>query len=206
MPIMRNIVLGTLVAALIVAVPISYKRWRDRDTRNFHVVQEGVLYRSGQLPLARLQQIVSAYGIRTVISLRDGSKRADEQEEAWISTQPGLKFERIPYRSWWPDVDGKIPGDESVATFRKIMDDPANYPVLVHCFAGIHRTGTMCAVFRMDYQGWTNAQAIAEMRVMGYTVLDDHEDVLAYVTNYRPPHAAKAVRGEPALFRKPAGP
>ena len=39
--------------------------------------------------------------------------------------------------------------------FLAVMDNRANYPVLVHCFAGIHRTGTMCAVFRMEYHGWS---------------------------------------------------
>ncbi len=61
------------------------------------------------------------------------------------------------------------------------MDDPANYPVLIHCYAGIHRTGTMCAIFRMDYQGWTNDEAMNEMRTFGDTMLDDHEDILGYL-------------------------
>ncbi len=34
------------------------------------------------------------------------------------------------------------------------------------------------------------------MRAMGYTVLDDHEDVLGYLTSYRPPICGKIV---PAL-------
>ena len=88
-----------------------------------------------------------------------------------------LNFKCIPPRQWLPDSTGKIPGDHSVAEFRKVMDDPANHPVLVHCFAGIHRTGAMCAVFRMDYQGWTNDEAMSEMRTLGYTMLEDHDDV-----------------------------
>ena len=74
------------------------------------------------------------------------------------------------------------------------MDDPANYPVLVHCYAGIHRTGTMCAVFRMDYQGWTNDEAMNEMRTFGYSMLDDHEDILSYLTRYHPPRDRKKIR------------
>ena len=34
------------------------------------------------------------------------------------------------------------------------MDDPDSYPVLIHCNAGLNRTGVMVAVYRMEYQGW----------------------------------------------------
>jgi hypothetical protein len=34
-------------------------------------------------------------------------------------------------------------------SFLAVMDEPANGPVLVHCFAGRDRTGSMCAVYRL---------------------------------------------------------
>jgi tyrosine-protein phosphatase SIW14 len=181
-----------LIALLMIAGPLCYKSWHDREYRNFRVVEEGVLYRSGQLPLPRLTQLVSNHGIRTIVCLREGNDPHDQLEEAWANVKT-VKFVRIPPRSWYPDATGKIPGDASLKTFREVMDDPANYPVLVHCFAGIHRTGLMCAVFRMDYQGWSNAEAMSEMRAMGYTILGDHEDVLGYLTNYRPPTGTRKV-------------
>jgi len=102
---------------------------------------------------------------------------------------------RIRPPSWSVDATGKIPADSALQAFRDVMDDPAKYPVLVHCFAGYHRTGAMCAVFRMDYQGWSNDEAIAEMRVLGYQV--DHEDVLGYLTKYRAPTAGRNVLAIP---------
>jgi tyrosine-protein phosphatase SIW14 len=198
---MRNIVFGTLIALLLVAGPLGYKRWHDREHRNFYVVEEGVLYRSGQLSVERLRQVVNDHGIRTVISLREGSKPDDQHEEAWVKSS-GRKFVRIQPPQWFPDNDGKIPAEASLKRFREVMEDPANYPVLVHCFAGYHRTGAMCAVFRMDYQRWTNAEAMAEMRLMGYTILDDHEDVRTYLTNYRPPQPAKLLSVTPASHKK----
>src|SRR5205809_65432 len=98
-----SFIFGCLIATMMFAAPLGYKRWHDREYRNFHVVQDGVLYRSGQLPLARLQQMVSQYGIRTVVSLRDGSQTADEQEEVWVKAK-ALKFVRIPYRDWNADA------------------------------------------------------------------------------------------------------
>ena len=42
---------------------------------------------------------------------------------------------------------------------------------------------------RQEVIAWTNEQAMAEMRTMGYSILDDHEDVQGFMINYRPPHA-----------------
>jgi tyrosine-protein phosphatase SIW14 len=199
------VVCGTLLAFVMIAAPFEYKRWHDHEDRNFRVVDDGVLYRSGQLPLPRLQKAVANYGIRTVISLRDSDKPTDQDEEAWAKAK-GLNFVRLPYLLWWPDADGKIPAEKNIKAFRAIMDDPANYPVLVHCFAGIHRTGTMCAIYRMDYQGWTNDQAMKEMRVMGYSLLDEHEDVRGYLTKYRPPQAERPIRAIETSHKKNPGP
>jgi protein tyrosine/serine phosphatase len=66
------------------------------------------------------------------------------------------------------------------------MADPKNYPVLVHCFAGIHRTGAYTAIYRMEFEGWSNAKAIAEVKACGYTNLDDEWDILNYLERYRP--------------------
>ena len=82
------------------------------------------------------------------------------------------------------------------------MDDPANYPVLIHCKAGLHRTGVMVAVYRMEYQAWTSHEAISEMKAHGFGDFGATA-ANAYVTQYlltyrrglRPAHAA----GRPAV-------
>ena len=76
------------------------------------------------------------------------------------------------------------------------MDNPDNYPVLIHCFAGIHRTGAFCAIYRMEYEGWTNAEAIEELRACGYSNLDDEWDILGYLEQYRRSRAPRAVGTE----------
>src|SRR5688572_16350410 len=111
-----------LIALLMVGGPLGYKYWHDRDFRNFRVVEEGILYRSGQLPIHRLNQIVINYGIRTVVCLREGNDPVDQQEEHWVDFK-GRKFVRLPPRQWYPDASGSVPAEENLQKFRAVMDD-----------------------------------------------------------------------------------
>ncbi|HYV39841.1 MAG TPA: tyrosine-protein phosphatase, partial [Gemmataceae bacterium] len=86
----------------------------------------------------------------------------------------------------WDAPDGSVPNEVSVIKFREIMSNPANYPVLVHCLAGKHRTGAMCAVFRMEFDHWSNEQAIDELKLYGYDNVEEHLDLLGYLERYQP--------------------
>jgi protein tyrosine/serine phosphatase len=76
----------------------------------------------------------------------------------------------------------------AIEEFLALMDDPANYPVLIHCKAGLHRTGCMVAVYRMEYQGWSPQEALRELKANGFGewVSDASNDyIVQYVTTYR---------------------
>ena len=66
------------------------------------------------------------------------------------------------------------------------MSDPANYPVLIHCFAGIHRTGAYCAIYHIEQDHWSNDRAIDDLMAHGYYNLAGEEDICGYLHNYRP--------------------
>ena len=193
MPRFLPYLLGTLLAVLLIAGPIGYASYRSTHFRNLHVVREGVLYRSGQLSRFGLQCTIHDHNIKTVVTLRDAlypdQAPPDRTEEAYCRAQE-INYYRISPRNWWAP-DGSVPAEEGVRQFREIMDNPNNYPVLVHCFAGIHRTGAYCAIYRMEYQHWSNAQAIAEMRALGYRDLEDEWDLLTYLEEYVPRWRAK---------------
>jgi protein tyrosine/serine phosphatase len=178
-----NLVGCVVVVALVVAPPLLAVRQKTQ-TRNLRVVREGVLYRSGQMTAEGLRRMIHDYGIRTVVNLRDGIAALDVAEEKFCDAEQ-VRFVRLP-PLLWAEVDGAVPVEQNMRVFREVMSDPGNYPVLVHCFAGIHRTGGYCAVYRMEFEGWGNEQAIAELRGCGYTVIERHKDILGYLERYRP--------------------
>jgi protein tyrosine/serine phosphatase len=176
--------LGSLIVFALITTPIALAVHQQAQTRNFRVVRPGVLYRSGQMTKDGLKRILNDYRIKTVISLRDGLTARDKAEEEFCNSEE-ITFVRI-LPSQWGDVGGSVPVEAGVRKFRAIMSDPSNYPVLVHCFAGIHRTGAYCAIYRMEIEHWSNARAIAEMKACGYTNLDEELDILGYMEQYRP--------------------
>src|SRR5439155_25412452 len=93
----------------------------------------------------------------------------------------------------------RVPYDRppAIDRFLALMDDPETYPVLLHCRAGLHRTGVMVAVYRMEYQGWSHEQAYEEMKANGFadwpcTTANDY--MTQYIDCFQ-----RVIRNEPAL-------
>ncbi len=191
MPRWLQYVFAACIAALLVGGPCAYARYRHHTLRNFHVVREGVLYRSGQLSLDGLKRVIHDHRIRTVVTLRYAQNPDDlppDWEEEEYCRKEEINYFRLPQKPW-EGPGGTVPNEVNVVKFREIMNDPANYPVLVHCLAGKHRTGAMCAIFRMEKDRWSNQQAIDELALYGYDNVGDHLDLLGYLARYRPTSA-----------------
>jgi len=113
-------------------------------------------------------------GIRTVVNLR----HFHGDSEGELVRAAGMRYERIPLEST------DAPEPEQIRRFFAIVDDPAAQPVYVHCLHGVDRTGTMVALYRMEVERWSNADAIAEMEHFGaHSIL---HDLRRFVGNYRP--------------------
>lgn len=130
------------------AQPIALK-----GVPNLHKVS-GFLYRSAQ-PSAEGMANLKKMGIKTIVNLR-----AFHSDRARIG-KTGLKYEHIFMKTWHPE-------QEDVVRFLKIVTNPDNTPVLVHCQHGSDRTGTMSAIYRVVVEGWTKQEAIDEMTKGGF--------------------------------------
>ncbi len=175
---------GATLVGLLIAGPVAFAFHQQARMRNFRVVRDGVLYRSGQMSLAGLKRAIHDYGIRTVVSLRDEDRPDDLAEEAFCRKEE-INFYRLPPRHW-DTTDGPAEVEPNVCKWRDIISDPENYPILVHCFAGIHRTGAYVAIYHMERDHWGNDEAIADLIANGYTTLGGDLDLLGYLEQYRP--------------------
>ncbi len=120
---------------------------------NLHKVSE-TLYRSAQPSLEGLKNL-KALGIETIVNLRSFHSDRDEIGDA------GLAYEHIYMKAWHPE-------EEEAVRFLKIVTNPRQSSVLVHCQHGADRTGTMCALYRITVQGWSKEEALKEMMQGGF--------------------------------------
>jgi protein tyrosine/serine phosphatase len=187
MRLIRHALVVAVFLTCGLAIPYGYYRYQQREYRNFRVVTPGRLYRSGQLTPTGLARIVEEYGIRTVITLREEDGRDDSHWEKQFCSERDIVFVRIPAREYW-SRHGPAPARKSVSRFLQVLGDPDRYPppILVHCFAGEHRTGAFCAIYRMEIEGWSNEEAMAEMKRCGYGNLEKEWDVRTFLRLYRP--------------------
>jgi tyrosine-protein phosphatase SIW14 len=183
---MRTILALTVLAG-VVGLPIFHARHADQRYRNFRVVDPGVLYRSGQMPEDALERTLREYGIRTVISLRDsytGGIPPDQAEEEFCKAN-GIRFFRIS-PAGWSAPDGSVPAKAGVEEFVAILRQREQLkPILVHCFAGVHRTGAQCAIYRMEFNGWPAEKAIQEMREVQPRRSTFEDDMLSFLRAYK---------------------
>src|SRR4051794_16738895 len=125
---------AVLLASLVAAVPAVYGPWKEGRYRNFRAVEDGVLYRSGQLPPDVFARVMTEYRVRTVVSLRDSYTKGeppDAREQDYCEAN-GLRHVRISPEKWSSPV-GTVPAAAGVNEFLRLMADPAvPKPVLVH--------------------------------------------------------------------------
>ena len=140
--------------------------------KNFGRINEN-FYRGAQ-PQQRDIGDLAAMGIKSVIDLQeDGESREPE----WVESA-GMKFFRIGLS------DKSSPSPDNAEQFLKIVNDPVNQPVFIHCHGGRHRAGAMTAVYRMTHDGWSADRAYQEMKRYEFESGFGHGALRAYVYDY----------------------
>lgn len=199
----RPLLCGASVLALVLvsAVVLWYAGAAHQFTpRNFGAVQAGSLYRSGQISPRMLAPTFTKYGIDTVIFL-SGDNLARDFVRAEIAVCQQMGIERIN-RPLAGDGTGHvqkyIDALTDVITARR-----QGKQVLVHCHTGSQRTGAYFAFHRLLIDGWTPAEAKAELLNYGHDPKDNPK-LIPYVNQNLPVIAqALADRGLIAEVRHP---
>ncbi|WP_263144879.1 tyrosine-protein phosphatase [Pseudomonas sp. RIT-PI-AD] len=132
--------------------PVEWAQLIDKRL-NLYRMQPG-LYRSA-LPDGAAQPLLEALGVVTLINLHQAS------DADWLR-DPRIRQVHLPLRT------RHIDDADVIQVLRSIREAQANGPVLIHCKHGQDRTGLIAAMYRILYQGWSKAQALAEMHQAGF--------------------------------------
>lgn len=169
LPFLAALVLGLgLVSATRGDVPAEAVPLTRPGVRNLGRVTP-TLYRGGNFVPDGVQSIVDL-GVKTVVSLR-WSPRKGERDSCAIHGIAYHNFRMSPELA--PDP----------AVIDSVLDilRNADAPVFVHCTAGDHRTGTVCALYRIRVQGWSQKRAWAEQEAFGFGPPERHPQLFRFV-------------------------
>lgn len=165
----RRAIWAILVVLLAGGVVVKYGRHYFFPKR-FAVVVPGELYRSGYLEPWPLERVIRQYRLKTVLCLLgDEPDMPDQRKEEDVLAREHVELIRIG-----------MPGD-GLASFdlleqaANVLADESRRPLLVHCAAGVNRTGAALAVWRMKHCGWDADQALAEAEQHGLTARNNPE-------------------------------
>lgn len=152
-----------LVVVAAGAVGVKYGR-HHVFPRRFVEVVPGHLYRSGYLEQGPLRRVIDEHGIRTIlVLLNDEPDNPEQQREMAVAAEKSVQVVRIGMRG-----DGLADFDQLDQAAR-VLADEAKHPLLVHCAAGVNRTGAVYAAWRMKHCGWSPEQAMAEAEACGWS-------------------------------------
>ncbi len=147
---------------------------------NLYMIDTGV-YRCAQpdaLGFAELEQI----GIREVLNLR---YLCSDNKPA---SATGLTLHHMKMMA------GNCDWDKVVKSLRIIKDRKG--PIVIHCKHGSDRTGLVCALYRIVFQGWSKEAAIDELENGGYDFHTIYANIPSFIRNLDVESLNKAVMQE----------
>lgn len=153
-----KIVIGIVILA---AAFTGYKLYDAYVNYRFMEISRNKVYKSGVIPPEKIEGYVKKYGIKSIVDLR-GPVTKDKvnnpenwkqinAEKAAVAKISGLNYYNIPSE--------QVPKKENLDKFYKVIDDPNNYPILIHCYHGIGRAQVYSAIYRIEKENWSNEDA-----------------------------------------------
>ena len=169
---------AVVVLALALAMPAIADSGHSPHLDEIRIANFGRVtdtYYRGAQPVGRDFAALAELGVRTIVDLQE---YGDPAEPA-AARAAGLRYVRI-------GMNTRVnPTPAQLRQFLAIVTDPEQGAVYVHCAGGHHRTGVMTAVYRMLTEGWTGAQAFAEMKKHGFGADGLHPEFKAFVLAFR---------------------
>ena len=160
-------IIGILL--LVLALLFGGKYVYDMNiNHNFETISEGKVYKSGVIPPDELESYVKKYKIKSIVDLRfpgTGDDVNNPEDAAELEAEKSA-VAKIKGLNYFNDGSDQVPTKENLVLFYKIMDNPANYPVLIHCYHGVGRAELYSAVYRIEYENWDKDEARTSTRFL----------------------------------------
>jgi len=146
------------LSGLFIVVAGAYV-WQVNLNYRFETITPNKVYKSAAMPPDKIGDYLIKYHIKTVIDLRepgehdlpDPTKPSEIQAEDDAATKVGVRHVSIP--------SDQVPTEATLSKFFAVLDDKNSYPVLIHCHDGTGRAVIYSALYRVEYENWSNSAA-----------------------------------------------
>ena len=157
-----------IILLLVVLVFVGKYVYDVNINHNFKAITEGKVYKSGVIPPNEIESYAKKYNIKSIIDLRfpgtnDLVNNPEIPSELTAEEEAVKSIEGLQYFNVGSD---QVPKQEVIDRYLKIMDNPDNYPVLIHCYHGVGRAEMYSAIYRIEYEGWENDKARTSTRFL----------------------------------------
>ena len=135
---------------------------------NFETITVGKVYKSGVIPPDEIESYVKKYHIKSIVDLRmpgtnDLVLNPEKIGEIQAEKNAVAKIKGVNY---FGNPSEQVPNKKNIEIFVKIMDNTTNYPVLIHCYHGTGRAELYSALYRIEYENFTNEAARQGVRTL----------------------------------------
>jgi protein tyrosine phosphatase (PTP) superfamily phosphohydrolase (DUF442 family) len=174
---MRPFFSKAAAVVLIVSVAAAQAKKDTIDgVRNFTVV-DATVGCAGATEI-RAVPALKERGYKSIVNLRQASEQGANIDETRAAvTSAGLKFIHLPFNVSAPD-------ELVVDAFLKAVTDPANQPVFINC-GSANRVGGLWLTKRLLVDGWDEAKALEEAKLIGLSSEPLQKFALSYVAKRR---------------------
>ena len=158
--------------SILLLVIVGYYVWFVHLNYRFEEISENKVYKSALIPPEKLGEYLREKKIKTVINLLN-PKTQDTLNPA---TQHEIDAEEQAIQEYNSKYDAfvshinipskQVPDQDKIARFLSILDNPDSYPVLIHCYHGTGRAELYSALYRMEFEKWSNKDAREKTRLI----------------------------------------
>jgi len=177
-----------IVVAAVVLVGVGYYVWSININHNFKTISEGKVYKSGVIPPDQIEDYIKDYGIKSVVDLRrPGTNDLVNNPEVTPELVAEKKAVEAAGGKYFDVGSEQIPDQATLDRFYAVMDNPDNYPVLIHCHHGEGRAPLFSAVYQIEYEGVANEDARVNARtfLVEYSPFGEGKPKGEFLKNYK---------------------
>ncbi len=181
---------------LVILVFVGKYIYDMNINHNFETITDGKVYKSAVIPPDELASYVNKYHIKSIVDLRFPGTTD-------LANNPEIPFEIIAEKeaiakmkgvNYFNNGSDQVPKQENLDRFFKIMDNKDNYPVLIHCYHGTGRAEMYSALYRIEYENFSNESARNGVRTLiKWSSFDDGTSKGEYLKAYK---SRKELAGE----------